>query len=145
MILMMVMVTNSTVHSSPIRKIAPDFALSTELLWRVSKETNLTLTKPPGIACTCAVPGGVKPVLEHAVSELARIAFVAPSVSKRGASDGTVRYPAWVPTLSLLPTVRVRAVRPVVGPGPRAPSDLVREHAELISAVDFPVDCLNRV
>ena len=120
--------------------MAPCFALRTELLRRVSKETRLALTKPPRIACTRAVPRGVNPVLKNTVSQPTRISLITPSVSKRWTSGGTVGYPAWVPPLCLLATVRVGAVGPVVAADPRAPPDLVHVHAELIGAVDCLLD-----
>lgn len=116
------------------------FGLGAELIGGVGKETDLTLTKPPRIACTCPVPSRVKPVLENAVSKLTRVASRALSVSKRGAGDSTVGHLAWVTALSLLAFVGVGAVGPVVAAGPDAPFDLVRIHAELIGAVDCFVE-----
>lgn len=117
-------------------KGAAEFGVGPQLVWCVGKETNLTLAEHASIACTRAVLGGVQPVLEYAVSELAGVAPLAFPVAEGRAGDGGVEELARVPALSLLTTVGVGALRPIVATHPGAAFDLVSVHAEFIGPID---------
>lgn len=104
------------------------------------EEADLALAELTRIARAGAVPGGVQPVLEHAVGEFAGVAFLAPTVTERRADDGGVVVLTGVSPLSLLAAVGVRALRPVVAPHPRASLDLVGVHSELVGAIDRLID-----
>ena len=70
------------------------------------------------------------------MGELAGVAFVASSVTEGWASNGGVGHPTRVSALSLLATVGVGALGPVMATRSAAPFDLVSVHAEFIRAVD---------
>lgn len=75
----------------------------------------------------------MEPALKDTVGELTGVALPAPALPELRAGGRRVLVPPGVPPACLLPRVRVRALRPVVGPPAPAPPHLELVHPELVA------------
>ena len=112
----------------------------TKLTRRVSKEANLALTILAILACLSPVPSRMQPALKHTMCECTLIALrAAPSSAVLGAHSPRVVVLSWVPSPSLLPGMRKRAVGPVVAAAAGALTNLELVHPKLVRRVGVGV------
>lgn len=119
-------------HRSRRRNKRSILSDGTELLRRVSEETDFPAAAGSVVAELGPITRRVKPAFEDAVSEVTGVTSVAVTFAEFRARGGWVVILARVSPASLLGRVGVGAFRPVMWPATWAASDFELEHSEMI-------------